>query len=132
MRLEEYRKESQEYSKTTSDLIRNFAFAGIAIIWIFKSSDDKLPLIPNELFKPLLFLVITLVFDLLQNFIPSVIWSIFYMYKENNTNPEENTKANRWLTAPGWLLYFCKILSIGFAYYLIIIFLYYKIYPQSS
>jgi hypothetical protein len=81
MKLEEYKKDSYEFSKSTSDLVRQFSFAGIAIIWIFKIDKPIDHLIPSPLFKPLLFLVFTLSLDLFQYLIPSIIWALFDIMK---------------------------------------------------
>ena len=48
MKFEEYKKDSYEFSKSTSDLVRQFAFAGIAIIWIFKYQKPIDHLIPVD------------------------------------------------------------------------------------
>ena len=128
MKLEEYKKDSYEFSKTTSDLVRQFAFAGIAIIWIFKFEKPQDHLIPFELFKPLLFLILTLSFDLLQNLIPSIIWTIFYKYHESKGKQgDHELKANKWLSRPGWLFYYGKIIFLFIAYTLITKFILQKI-----
>jgi len=129
MKLEEYKKDSYEFSKATSDLVRQFAFAGIAIIWIFKLDKPEKHLIPQELFRPLLFLVVTLAFDLLQYLFPTIIWSIFFRYheKKNNGHVEKDVKASTWLSFPGWACFIIKILTLVIAYVFIIKYLISKI-----
>lgn len=128
MKLEEYKKDSYEFSKSTSDLVRQFAFAGIAIIWIFKYQKPVDHLIPVELFKPLLFLIITLAFDLLQYFVPSIIWTFFYKYHERQGRKNDyELKANKWLSRPGWLLYYGKIIMLIISYAFITKFIFQKI-----
>ncbi len=128
MKLEEYKKDSYEFSKLASDLVRQFAFAGIAIIWIFKYEKPIEHLIPVELFKPLLFLIITLALDLLQYLIPSIIWTIFYKYHENKGRKSDyELKANKLLSIPGWVFYFGKIIILSLAYIQIIKFILQKI-----
>ncbi|MBK9479124.1 MAG: hypothetical protein IPN99_09865, partial [Bacteroidetes bacterium] len=110
MKLEEYKNDSYEFSKQTSVLVRQFAFAGIAIIWIFKYDKPTEHLIPIELFKPLLYFVSTLVFDLLQYLIPTIIFTIFFRYheKENKGKTGIDIKASGWLSAPGWVCFVLK------------------------
>ncbi len=120
MKLEEYKKDSYEFSKSTSDLVRQFAFAGIAIIWIFKIEKPVDHLIPAKLFKPLLFLIFTLCFDLLQYLIPSIIWWIFYSYHERKgRSGNYEIKADGRLSLPGWICYLGKIIMLVIAYILI-------------
>jgi multisubunit Na+/H+ antiporter MnhB subunit len=122
MELSEFKKDSYDFTKITSDLVRQFAFAGIAVIWIFKNDKSSPFLIPTELFNPLLFLVITLVFDLLQYLFPSIIWTLFFLYyeKKHNGNTKVKVKANKGLSAPGWICYFGKITTLIIAYSLLI------------
>jgi hypothetical protein len=128
MKLEEYKKDSYEFSKSTSDLVRQFAFAGIAIIWIFKYEKPIDHLIPVQLFKPLLLLIVTLALDLLQYLIPSIIWTLFYKYHEKKgRNNEYELKANKSYSRPGWLFYYGKIITLAIAYILITNFILNKI-----
>ena len=76
MNISEYKKDSYEFSKSASELIRQFAFAGIAIIWIFKNDNIQDHVLPSEVIIPLLLFLIALASDLFQYLIPSIIWSI--------------------------------------------------------
>lgn len=120
MKLEKFKDESYEFSKLTSDLVRQFAFAGIAIIWLFKFEKPQDQLIPKELIVPLLSFVMTLACDLLQYLIPTIIWTVFFRYYEKKFkgNTEKEIKANPILIFPGWLFFIFKIilLSIGFIF----------------
>jgi hypothetical protein len=129
MKLEEYKKDSYEFSKLTSDLVRQFAFAGIAIIWIFKFDKIEHHLIPPELIIPLLFFVATLAFDLFQFLIPTIIWTIFFRYneKKNKGVPDVNIKASGWLSFPGWFFFSLKIITLTIGYFKIVLFLISKI-----
>lgn len=129
MKLSEYKKDSYEFSKSTSDLVRQFAFAGIAIIWIFKFEKPDTHLIPNELFLPLLYLVITLTCDFLQYLLPTLILTIFFRYHENKNagNTDVDIKASGWLSFPGWLFFIAKIVALSIAYSYIVGYLISKI-----
>lgn len=122
MKLEKYRDDSYEFSKQTSELIRQFAFAGIAIIWIFKIDKPGLHLIPQELIYPLLMLVIALIFDLCQYLIPTIIWTIYYriMERRHHQNTEVDMKASGWWSVPGWICFSFKTLTLINGYYFII------------
>jgi hypothetical protein len=102
--------------------VRQFAFAGIAIVWIFKIDKPKDHLIPAELFIPLLFLVVALAFDFLQNLIGAFIWFLFYRHHEKLGHGEEfDTKANGWVTVPIWCFFGLKIIMLMIAYYFIVL-----------
>jgi hypothetical protein len=51
MKLEEYKKDVYTFSEKASENIRKLTFAGIGIIWIFKTSEVNMPLFPQELFS---------------------------------------------------------------------------------
>ena len=129
MKLKEYKEDSYAFSKSVSDLVKQFAFAGIALIWIFKLDKTDAHLIPKELLVPLLYMVITLAFTFLQYLLPSIIWTIFFRYheKENNGDTTVDIKASGWLSVTGWAFYILKIISLVIGYIYIINFIIQKI-----
>ena len=66
MKLSDYRNTYYEFSDKASNVGRKLAFAGIAIIWIFKIEGEGAPKIPEKLFTPSALLATALAFDLLQ------------------------------------------------------------------
>ncbi|MEP7197888.1 MAG: hypothetical protein ABI851_15325 [Saprospiraceae bacterium] len=129
MKLEKFKEESYEFSKLTSDLVRQFTFAGIAIVWIFKFEKPQDHLIPTELIFPLLCFVLTLACDLLQYLFPTIIWTIFFRHYENKFkgNTEKEIKANPILTLPGWIFFIAKIIFLAIGFICVIKFLIIKI-----
>lgn len=77
MKLSDYSKTYYEFSGKTSDIARHLAFAGIALVWIFKTGAAPATKIPQELHIPTILLALTLAFDLLQYFAGTAIWGIF-------------------------------------------------------
>lgn len=61
-------------SDKASEINRQLAFAGFAIIWVFKTDSGGRQIVPYELFLPGLLLVLSLSFDLLQYVVKSEIW----------------------------------------------------------
>lgn len=49
-----------------NELNRQLAFAGIAVIWVFKTDSGGRQNVPFELFIPGIFLILSLAFDLIQ------------------------------------------------------------------
>jgi hypothetical protein len=96
----------------TSDISRQLAFAGFAVIWIFKDTNLK---VPNELIIPGIFLGITLLLDIFQYFFLGTAWWIVYKW----ISKCEQT----WISYCGWIFYVLKIMSLIVAYFYIIFWL---------
>ncbi len=105
MKLKSYIDEADYFSAKASDISRNFAFAGIAIIWIFKISKEDFIDLPNELYLPLLLFVFSLFLDLLQYIIGYLLWSRYVKKQE-----DEGKKVDDDVTAIGWQSKFINIL----------------------
>ncbi len=119
--LKEGYDRSGEASDKSSEINRQLAFAGIAIIWVFKTDSGGRQIVPNDLFLPGLFLVLSLTFDLLQYVIKSEIW-----YRV--TRKKEKARVNEftvspWINYPADILYWAKIIATLIAYALLIRFL---------
>ncbi|HBG06924.1 MAG: hypothetical protein A2075_12555 [Geobacteraceae bacterium GWC2_58_44] len=125
MKLSDYRETYYEFSGKASEVARKLAFAGIALVWIFKTSDAPTPKIPKELILPTGLLVLTLVFDLFQYIAATAIWGVFQWYEERklsdiNDDPELSTPpCLKW---PQNTFFGLKLISISMAYVLLSIF----------
>lgn len=73
--LSDWKKEYEDDTSTLSLLMRNLAFAGIGLIWIFKNTDSSSKLLPEALNCPILLIASALFIDLLQ-----YIWRIGVSY----------------------------------------------------
>ena len=82
MRLSDYKKDYYWYSGKASDVARSVAFAGVAIIWIFRIAGEKGPQPPETLLLPLALLAAGLVLDLLQYIWGAATWGFFHRYHE--------------------------------------------------
>lgn len=122
MKLSEYRKKSQEYTAKASEINRQLSLAGVAIIWLFKNSEEDGALFTPFLIWPLFFLTLSLLFDLIQYILGGIIWIRFFKQEEakadNNTDPE--IKAPNYMNKPIYFFYYSKILVMLFAYLFII------------
>ena len=116
------------YTGKASDINRSLALAGIAVIWIFKSSSEGITSIPNTLITPLIFLIISLGVDLIQYIIGGLIWWIYFLYKEQQK--KKGKDIGKELDAPSafpitlWILFIAKITSTIVAYTYLLRFLY--------
>ena len=118
MKLSEIRKAYEELSGKLSDIVRQLAFAGIGIIWIFRiNGTNNSILIPKELSIPLIFLIITFVLDILQYLISTIIWYFFYCKerKDGKKEDEEVQEKEVW-NIPSWIIIFLKTITLMVAY----------------
>jgi hypothetical protein len=119
MKLSEYRKEYYSLSAKASDVARQLAFAGIALIWIFKQDARPFPIIPRPLLLPSLLLAAALAADLLHYITATCIWGNFQWRKEKNKKQEEpdpELKAPRFYNWPALILFCLKLIFVAAAY----------------
>jgi hypothetical protein len=124
MNLCEFKKDYQWFSGKTSDVARQLAFAGIAIIWIFKQEGKPLPAIPRELLWPTILLALSLAADLLQYVSATIIWGSFHRYHEKKNLVVRDIKASTKLNWPTNFLFYTKIIFVIIAYVLMIIYIF--------
>lgn len=126
MKLSDYRQTYYDFSGTLSSLVRTLAIAGIGIIWIFKFEQNGVPQIPKELFRPLLFLTLTIIFDFFQYLSSTMVWGI-YQYREEkklaDINEDPELKASVWCNTPSLLFFIIKQVSLIAAYSLLFIYI---------
>ncbi len=120
MKLREIREAYEDLSRTCSNTIRNLSISGIAISWLFMYK-EIVSNTPCFLKIALILFILTLFFDVLQNFYLSIVWYIFYK-KEKEKKPENEDievheqENNNYL---GWLLYGLKLFLLFVGYILI-------------
>lgn len=119
--LKEGYDRSGEASEKSSEINRQLAFAGIAIIWVFRTDSGGRQIVPDELFLPGLLLVLGLSFDLLQYVIRSEVWYRVTRRKEKADIIE--FVVPEWINYPGDILYWMKVVSTIIAYFLLLRFL---------
>lgn len=99
MKLGDVREVYYGSSGTLSALTRQLSFAGIAIIWIFRTSDELgKGMIADQLLGSLMLFVIALSLDILQYMYSSAAWGIFNRHKERLGTEEDDI-----FTAPPWI-----------------------------
>jgi hypothetical protein len=125
MKLKEYRDDFYTYSGKASDLSRQLAFAGIALIWLFKKeSVGGSPAIPRELILPGFFIVGSLGLDLLHYCVAAAIWRCFYRSKEKaGVTEKADLTHSELLELPIFVIFCAKLALIFLAYLWILRFL---------
>ncbi|NLW30918.1 MAG: hypothetical protein GXY77_05610 [Fibrobacter sp.] len=118
MKLIEYKSDFYQLSGKASDINRQIAFAGIAIIWIFRITKNDTISMPTGLLLPVKLFVFGLALDLIHYVWSSSTWGIFHMIKEwQFKNENKEVSHSRLLVVPIWILFYLKIFSVLLAYY---------------
>jgi hypothetical protein len=117
MKLSDYRKVYYEFSGKLSDIVRQLAFAGIAVIWVFKQEAKPVAKIPDAMLVPLVLLVLSLTGDLLHYVASTFIWGTFSRYHERKLKrplEDPDLTAPRYFNWPA-LFFLCakSILLVG-------------------
>ncbi|MBN2609933.1 MAG: hypothetical protein JXB00_00080 [Bacteroidales bacterium] len=123
MEIGEFRKKAHEFTAKLSEINRNLAYAGIAIIWIFKIQNSNKITIPNALLFPLLFIVLTLILDITHYIYNSIIWSLFHRRKEKEGLKNNDIKAPKWYSNVAYFIFFGKVLTNLIGYIFLILYL---------
>jgi hypothetical protein len=117
MKLKDARDNYYFYSGKTSDIIRQLALAGIAIVWLYKVDRGGAMKIPVELRDPLLLIVIGLALDLLQYATATGVWGVYQRQKEEKgTAEDQDFKAPSAINLPTIFLFISKVVCVAFAY----------------
>ena len=125
-KLSNYMEDYYEFSGKASDVARKLAFAGIALIWIFKIETQPTPKIPPDLVLPTALLALTLAFDLLQYVAATCVWGVFQWYHERrigDTSKDPEIDAPSLLKWPQFIFFVLKLCTVLLAYILITIFI---------
>lgn len=117
MKLSEAKEAFYHFTDKLSNINRQIAFAGIAIVWIFKISDGENTVICDELVVPSILLIAALGLDILQYLYQSIAWAIFYRYHEKkDPKKDPDILASPCMNYPSWLLFILKVLVVIIAY----------------
>lgn len=125
MQIKELRKDYEEYSVQIGNLNRQFVYAGIAMIWLFRSTDENGPtILPLTLHAPLLMLVTSLLIEIVQKLYQTIVTYGQYLYFKfkyrNEINVEEKVvNESEVLAFFAWFLWIIKFIPTLFAYILI-------------
>jgi hypothetical protein len=117
-----------DYSRRTSDVARSLAFAGIAIIWVFRSNIPGETILPRDLAWPGILIVVSLGLDLIHYVTATVIWGVFSRRKEREGVGDAEFEAPRWINWPTNSLFAGKLLFLAGAYLLLIRYLWGRLF----
>lgn len=116
-KLSEFKDDYYFFTGKLSDINRQIAFAGIALIWVFKKGDNSEFQIDSELILPAILIVSALACDIFQYIYQSVTWSIFYTYhNRKNKSEDKKIESPECLNYPSWVFFFIKVILVLIAY----------------
>lgn len=123
-KLSEFKEDYYHFTGKLSDINRQIAFAGIALIWVFKKGKELDFQIDDELILPSILIVCALAFDIFQYIYQSITWSIFYTIKNRKYKTEDKKlKSPEYLNYPAWFFFSVKVILVLVAYWKIFDFL---------
>lgn len=118
MQLKDFRGHYSDHSAKASEIQRQIAFAGIAVIWIFRTGSAVDSKIPPQLITSTVLFVASLASALLQYLFASLMWGCYTRIKElKGTTETDDFKAPRWINWPGNTFFVLKFLFVIIAYY---------------
>ena len=127
MKLSGYRQDYYYFSGQASNVSRQLAFAGIALVWVFKEDDGSVYQLASELWAPIVALMLSLTFDLVQYIVAAIVWGSYHRYQEKKVSSSDKVKgvdpeiyAPRYFNWPMLILYYLKICLVVVAYALMI------------
>jgi hypothetical protein len=115
-----------EASGKLSDISRQLAFAGIAIIWIFKIEASERLAIPEGLLFSAIAIIIFFAFDFCQYLSTTLIWGYFTRKKEKEIfeqGAEDKFLVPSWYPKVPMAFFAGKLFAISLTYIAILIFL---------
>jgi hypothetical protein len=117
--LTEARQAYYDHSGKASDVARQLGFAGIAIIWIFKTDVHGAPSLGIEFIPATGWCIATLGADLLQYVCATAAWGGYARWKERDPaiDADSDFDAPRWLNWPGNAFFFAKLVCVAIAYW---------------
>lgn len=129
MKLSEIREAYEELSGSLSKFNRQLAFAGIGIIWLFRTSTENGTTIEQAMLTPVLCFVVSFAFDLLQYFWQSYAWYIYYWYKRGKGSHEEDEMNEpEWPNIIAWVFFTIKVCALIAAYIHLGLYLYRQLF----
>ena len=122
MSLSAVRETYYEASGKASDIARQLAFAGIAVLWILSGATLSRTgglRVTDDLLRVGFCLVLALVLDLLQYVYRSIAWGVYARYLEKHAITK--VEAPDWINRPTIGLFGLKLIALGAAYALLLV-----------
>jgi hypothetical protein len=114
-KLSEVEKAKLDTTGKASDVARQLAFAGFAVVWLLKANTAR-P-IDEEMLPAVALLAGALFCDALQYIICSLIWTIFYNYQfDKHKSDDAEVDIPGPINWPGYALFWSKLMLLLFGW----------------
>jgi len=122
MTLSDYLASYYELSGKASDVARQLAFAGIAVIWVFHEGRGSAVAVPATLIVPAALFIGGLACDLLQYASGTLIWGAFHRIQEQRlgAGSKKPLTAPAYFNWPGLFFFWSKLVLVLLAYALLL------------
>ena len=130
MKLSEIREAYEELSGSLSKFNRQLAFAGIGIVWLFRTTDSSNSTsIDSGMLTPILCFIISFAFDILQYFWQAYVWYIYYWYKRcKDAHEDDEMNEPEWPNVIAWCVFTVKVCALIAAYIHLGLYLYHQLF----
>lgn len=117
MNLITIRQTYYDFSGKASDISRQLCFAGIALIWLFKTEKGDLLGVPGVLLIPASLFALSLAFDSFQYIYCSASWALYARHLEaQNISEEEEIDFPLWINWPTLTCFWLKLVFVLIGY----------------
>ncbi len=124
MILKDVQNTHDTYSGTASQIARQLAFAGLAVIWVFKTDSGVGFTVNDSLLVAGFYIIISLTLDFLQYVYGSIAWHGLHVKKEKEgVGTKTIFQAPKNINLPTHILFYAKLIFMLLAYYQIIFYL---------
>ena len=122
MKISEAREAYYGYSGSVSTVARQLAFAGIALVWVFRVPSEDTVILPGALWLPTILLILGLALDMIHYLVSAAVWGVFHRISEKRhpDEPDREVDAPAWLNWPGLAAFWGKAFSIASALLLLL------------
>jgi len=119
--LKEARGAYDYFSGKLSEIVRQLSFAGIAVVWMFKSESGGVPF-DVALLMPLRFFVVSLALDLAHYGYGSLAWGRFaHVQEKQGVTDDHNVDPPDHINWPSIAFFWLKSVSCALGYLILII-----------
>lgn len=123
MNLAYVRGNYEFHTGKVSELTRQLSFAGLAIVWLFKTGQDGAFKLPLGLVSPLILLILTLSLDWLHYAVAAFVWDWYQRSKEAaGTTEEDDFVTPSKINWPAQLFFYLKQVTLIIAYVLLLLY----------
>lgn len=115
MKRADARAAYQDYSASTSEKVRQLAFAALGVVWVFRPNNGMQ--LPRTLLWAATFAVVALALDFLHSLYGTAAWGVLHRRKEREgVGDDVQFKAPRQINWPTNSLFGAKVLALAVCY----------------